>query len=187
MGLERENITNDPRTVELVLYVAEKLNSQPTYGATLLNKALYLIDNIAYLKFEHPISKLNYVKQDRGATPAPNQFLSLRDDLVKKNHLQEVKADFFGFVQKRYIPLRQPDINVFDKEEIVLIDQVLGMLAAHNASSISDLSHKHVSWQVSENMDELPFYSYLLTSRPPNELDIKWAQEEIKKFTNNKR
>ncbi|HTR31975.1 MAG TPA: Panacea domain-containing protein [Puia sp.] len=187
MGLSREGVTSDPRTVELVLYVAEKLSNQPTYGATLLNKALYLIDNIAFLKLERPISKLNYVKQDRGATPAPNQFLRLRDDLVRDNYLKEIKADFFGFAQMRYVPMRQPNINVFDKEEIVLIDQVLEMLATHNASTISDLSHRHVSWQVSENMDELPFYSFLLTSRPPNEFDLKWAQEEIRKFTDNKK
>lgn len=186
MGL-KENVITDPRTVELVLYVAEKLNNQPTYGATLLNKALYLIDNIAYLKLEHPISKLNYIKQDRGATPMPSQFLSLRDELIKENYLKEVKADFFGFVQKKYVPLRQANVNVFEKEEIVLIDQVLEMLATHNASTVSNLSHKHVSWQVSENMEELPFYSFLLTSRPPNELDLKWAQEEIRKLTDNRK
>jgi hypothetical protein len=187
MGLGRENVNDDLRTIELVLYVAEKLNNQATYGATLLNKALYLIDNIAYLKLERPISKLNYVKQDRGATPAPNQFLRIRDELIKENQLKEIKTDFFGFAQKRYVPLRPANVNVFDKEEIVLIDQVLEMLATHNASTVSDLSHKHVSWQVSENMDELPYYSFLLTSRPANELDLKWAQEEIKKFTDNRK
>lgn len=175
--------TANAKTRELLLYVADRLKDVPNYGATLLNKVLYFIDHANYLLKREPISNLNYVKQDFGPTPMPSQFLPLKKSLIDNDELTEIKSDFFGLVQKKCLPKRKPNTDVFDKDEIILIDRVITVVAAHNASSISEMSHRFLAWKLAENMEELPLYTFLLTSKAPNENDIAWAEAEIQKYT----
>ena len=170
---------NNDKTVELILYVASSLADQPAYGATLLNKALYFIDNIYYLKSGQPVSNLSYIKQDFGPTPKPSQFLAIKNAMIANNDLEEKKFDFFGKVQKKCFALRKPNVEVFEKEEIVLMDQVLNALSQHNATSISHLSHKVMAWELANKMEDLPLNTYFLTSTAPTDADLNWAKEKI--------
>lgn len=170
------------KTRELLLYVADRLKDVPNYGATLLNKVLYFIDHTNYLVNKRPISNLNYVKQDFGPTPMPSQFLPLKKSLIDSDEMAEIKSDFFGLVQKKCLPKRKANIDHFDKDEIILIDRVIAVVATHNASSISEISHRFLAWKLAENMEELPLHTFLLTSKAPSENDIAWAKSEIKKY-----
>ena len=175
--------STNAKTRELLLYVADRLKDLPNYGATLLNKVLYFIDHTNYLVKGHPISNLGYVKQDFGPTPKPSQFLPLKKSLIDNDEMTEIRSDFFGLVQKKCLPKRKPNTDVFDKDEIILIDQVITVVATHNASSISEISHRFLAWKLAENMEELPFYTFLLTSKVPTENDLSWAKSEIEKYT----
>lgn len=171
------------KTRELLMYVADRLKDVPNYGATLLNKVLYFIDHTNYLVNKRPISNLNYVKQDFGPTPIPSQFLPLKEDLIDNDEMTEIKSDFFGLVQKKCLPNRKPNTDVFDKDEIILIDRVIAVVATHNANSISEISHRFLAWKLAENMEKLPYYTFLLTSKAPTDSDIAWANSEIEKYT----
>lgn len=184
MIIAKKRNYSDAKTKELVLYIANALKDQPAYGATLLNKALYYIDNVSYLKFKKPVSNLKYVKQHYGATPSPSEFLSLWNELIHNKDLEEVKTEFFGKVQKKHLALRSPNIEYFNNEEIMLIDKVIANISNHNATSISNASHKVLAWEIADDMEELPLYSYLLTSKIPTDNDISWAKREIDKLTN---
>lgn len=167
------------KTRELILYVTEKLKDEPTYGATLLNKALYFIDNISYLNSGKPISELRYIKQEHGPTPRPKDFLPLREDMVAEGELREEKMDFFGRVQKKYIPQRTSNTEFFSKEEVMLIDNVLSKICKANATDISEFTHTFLAWQLAEHMEELPYFTFLLTSTEPAPADIEWANTQI--------
>lgn len=171
------------KTRELLLYVADRLKDVPNYGATLLNKALYFIDHTNYLVKKESVSNFNYVKQDFGPTPIPSQFLPLKKSLIENDEMTEIKSDFFGLVQKKCLPKRKPNTDVFDKDEIILIDRVISVIASHNASSISEMSHRFLAWKLAENMEELPLHTFLLTSKAPTEGDVAWAKSEIEKYT----
>ncbi|HEY5749663.1 MAG TPA: type II toxin-antitoxin system antitoxin SocA domain-containing protein [Chryseolinea sp.] len=86
--------STSPKTKELILYVAKRLDSKHNYGVTLLYKTLYFIDNISYLKRGKAISEFTYVKQAFGPTPEPRQFLSLRDVMVGSGEIEIKKAGF---------------------------------------------------------------------------------------------
>ncbi len=178
------NLTEQQKTKELFIYIAERLKDEPSYGATLLNKAFYFIDNLSYLNFKKPVSGLKYVKQDFGPTPKPSDFFSLRDELVDNEELEVMRSDFFGRVQTKYIPKRSVNTELFTKDEILLIDQVLAKLSGYNATGISNYSHTFLAWKLASNMEELPFYSFILTSKTPDESDILWAKNKIKSFSN---
>lgn len=170
------------KTKELILYVAEFLADKPGYGATLLNKALYFIDNISYINTGKPISNLDYIKQEFGPTPKPSQFLKIKQEMLLDKELEEKKFDAFGRVQKKCFALRSPNLDVFDKNEIVIMDKVLNQLTEHNATSISNISHKVMAWEVASMMEDLPLNTYLLSSKSPTEEDVQWATEKIKSY-----
>ena len=170
------------KTIELVVYIASKLNDKPNYGSTLLGKALYFIDSVNYLKTGKPITELTYIKQEKGPTPNPNKFLSIRDALVANGDLEKIEMDYFGRTQQKFIAKREPNINVFTKEEIFLIDGVLESICDHNATEISELSHLFLAWNIAENKEELPFHSFLLDIEDPTDKDLEWANKEIKLF-----
>jgi hypothetical protein len=172
------------KTKELFIYISERLKDEPNYGVTLINKDFYFIDNLSYLNYKKPISGFKYVKQDFGPTPKPNEFLPLRDELIDTNELELKKFDFFGRVQAKYLPKRAVNTDLFTKDEILLIDQVLAKLSGHNATSISNFSHTFLAWKIADNLEELPYYSFILTSKTPSDEDILWAKEKVKKLNN---
>jgi hypothetical protein len=171
-----------PKTKELIIYIASKLGNKPKYGSIMLNKALYLIDSTSYLKTGHPISEFKYIKQGQGPTPAPSQFLPLRDSLVASNDLEKVNADYFGRTQYKFIAKREPKIDVFSPEEIFVIDEVLEKICDLSAAELSEYTHQLIAWIVAKEKEELPLHSYLLTKEEPEMKDIEWAKKSIKKY-----
>jgi hypothetical protein len=171
-----------PKTIELIIYIASKLKDKPNYGSTLLGKALCLIDSMSYLKKGEPITELSYIKQERGPTPHPGKFLPVRDALVSSGELERIDTSYFGRTQNKYVAKREPKIDVFDKEEIFLIDDVLESICDHNASEISDYTHQFISWIVANHKEELPFYTFLITSKEPELRDYEWADKALKLY-----
>ena len=91
------------KTLELIVYIASKLKDKPTYGSTLLNKALYYVDGVSYVFWGKQISDFKYIRQGKGPTPKPAQFLAARDYLETTNRLQKVETEYYNFTQKKYI------------------------------------------------------------------------------------
>lgn len=170
------------KTLELIVYIASKLKDKPNYGAILLNKALYHIDGFSYLVSGKPISEFKYVRQGKGPTPKPAQFLAARDHLEKKNKLKKVELPYYNFIQKKYISDASPKIELFSKEEIEIINSVLLYLGDVTASDISDQTHNYLSWRLAIQMEELPVYTFLLGSSGAQLHDYAWAEDTIARF-----
>jgi len=171
--------TQSRKTKELVLYIANRLSSKNNYGLTLLNKSLYFIDSICYLKRGKGISNFTYVKQAFGPTPEPRQFLSLRDTMVASGDIEVTESEFFGRLQKRFVAKREPNVDVFTVEEIVIIDDVLSNIEDFNGAQISEMSHQFPAWKAAADREELPYFTFLLSSKTPSDSDIEWAKAAI--------
>jgi len=181
MGLgNNHNVSK--RTIELIVYLASKLKSKPTYGKVLLEKSLYFCDNMSYLKFGKPITDFKYIKQEFGPTPEPGKYLAVRDKLVSSGALTVVKEQYYQTFQNKFIPTRSADMNVFDKNEIVLIDEVIDWFGEQNATDISNYTHDSLAWKLADNYEELPFFTFLLTSKPPTDKDRKESLKAIEKY-----
>jgi hypothetical protein len=174
------------KSIELIIYIATKLKDKPNYGSTLLGKSLCLIDSMSYLKTGKPISIFEYIKQDYGPTPEPAQYLSIRDKLVFNEELEKVESNYFGRPQIKYVAKRKPKITVFEKEEIVLINDVIDSICDINASDISDYTHAFISWIFAKHKEKLPFYTFLLTSKEPEMKDYEWAKKAVKAYQKTK-
>jgi hypothetical protein len=174
------------KTTELIIYIADQLKDNPNYGAILLNKSLYYSDLMQYLAKGNTITDLQYVHQANGPTPEPGRFMTLLNLLRENGDIDIIQVPFFNYKQKKIIPKRTADISVFEKEEIVLINDVVKKLGDLSARAASDLTHELLAWKLSENMEVLPNFTFLLTSKDPDVDDYEWAQRSLEKYNQEK-
>lgn len=178
MNSNIENFKNE----ELLLYITSKLKDSPNFGSILLNKALYYIDNIHYLKYGTPISSFKYIKQENGPTPAPEIFMPIREKMIEEGKLEMKEIEKFGKIQKRLIAKKSYNLDSFSPNEVELMDMVIDDCKDLTASKISNISHNEMAWQLAELFEPLPLFTYLLTQSEIEEEDITWANEIIKKY-----
>ena len=171
------------KTTELIIYIADQFKDNPNYGATLLNKALYYTDLMQYLTNGATISDLQYVHQDQGPTPEPGRFLKLLQLLKDNGDIEISEVLFFNYKQKKVLAKRPPNIAVFEKEEIFLINDVVKKVGELSARQVSDQTHELLAWKLSAKMELLPNYTFLLTSKEPEIPDYEWAQLAWDKYS----
>lgn len=165
---------------DLLLYIISKLEDCPNNGAVLLNKILYYIDSIHYLKYGRPVSSFAYIKQENGPTPAPADFMPLRERLIKDGHIEMQEKEHLGYIQKKLTAKKQFDISYFGADELALIDMVIEDCKPFTASKISHYSHQEMAWKLASKFEELPLYTFLLSQSEIEEDDVKWARETIR-------
>ncbi len=134
---------------EVLLYILNKIGSKPNIGETVIYKLLYFIDFNYYEKYEEQLIGATYIKNNYG--PTPKEFIKIIEDMKCKKEIVEVKEKYFQYPQRKYLPLRNPDLSVLKANELKMIDEVLDRLSNMNASQISEYSHKDVPWLTAED------------------------------------
>jgi len=145
---------------ELILYIANKLEKDPKFGATKLNKILFFSDFIAYAKFGKSITGERYFKLPYG--PAPRQFKPVKDSMVLNGEIVCFTVDTLTGPQKRIAPNRPANINIFKPEEIAIVDQVIYLLKDKDASEVSELSHFFMGWRIVKEGKDIPYYTVFI-------------------------
>ena len=65
----------------------------------------------------------------------------------------------FNYEQRKYLPLREPDLSGFTVNEIQIIDDVLARLSDKTASEMRDYSHGDVPWITAEDGKPIDYES----------------------------
>lgn len=149
---------------EILLYILQKVGAKPNVGETVLYKLLYFIDFDYYEKFEEQLMGLKYIKNHHG--PSPVGFTQMVERMEKEQDLIRVKSKYFQYDQKKYIPLRSPDLSKIDARELQHIDTVLARLSDMNAGQIREYSHEDIPWKM-HVMGEPLDYEYVFYREPP--------------------
>ncbi len=151
---------------EVLLYILGEVGAQPNVGETVLYKLLYFIDFDYYEKYEEHLMGATYIKNHYGPTPV--EFSSIVEKMLRDKEVGKVQGKYFRHEQKKYIPLREPDLTVLDARQIKHIDGVLARLSDKNASQLSEYSHQDVPWIAAGNgkplQYEAVFYRTMATS-----------------------
>lgn len=142
---------------EVLLYILGKVGAKPNVGETVLYKLLYFIDFNYYEKYEDQIIGATYIKNHHG--PTPIEFQAILNDMIENKEIEIVKSKYFQHLQKKYLPHRDPDLSVFNANEIKVIDDVLQKLSDMNASTISEYSHQDVPWMVTPDRQKIDYES----------------------------
>jgi hypothetical protein len=171
----REIQFNEPKFKELILYVADKCEDDPNYGAIKLNKIMFYSDFLAYLQFNKPITGAEYIALEHG--PAPKMLAPIREQMQADNEIAIRERERFGKTQVRVVPLREPDLSQFEAREVALVDEVISVFCGANASLLSEYSHLERGWQVAEYKETIPYQTAFLSASDMTPTDVKRARE----------
>jgi uncharacterized phage-associated protein len=133
---------------EVLIYILNKVGAKPNIGETVIYKLLYFIDFDYYEKYEEQLIGATYLKNKYG--PTPLEFRKIADQMLAKGEIIEVKDKSFEYPQRKYLPLRKPDLRIMKGNEIEVIDDVLDRLSDMSARQISDYSQNDVPWLTTE-------------------------------------
>jgi transcriptional regulator with XRE-family HTH domain len=144
----------------MLLYVLEKCAGKPNVGETVLYKLLYFIDFNYYEVYEEQFTGATYRKLEHG--PVPFKIDLILDQMKNNGEIEPFNAIYYGFPQKRYIPLIKPDLTKLKASEKDIIDKTLDQLADMNAKGIAEYSHNDIPWRATKDKEvidyELVFY-----------------------------
>jgi len=139
----------------VLLYVLSRVGSRPNVGETVVYKLLYFIDFDYYEKYEEQFIGATYIRNKYGPTPV--EFAKVVAEMEKDDALVRVPGEHFGYPQRKYLPLREPDTSVLSGRELELVDDVLRRLGGMNAAQISDHSHGDVPWRGTAEGKKIPY------------------------------
>jgi len=142
---------------EVFLYVLSEIGSKPNVGESVINKIFYFIDFDYYEKYEEQLIGATYIKNHSGPTPC--ELKKIVEEMKTKNEVKEVKSKHFEFQQKKYFPLRRPDLSLLTAREVEHIDDVLNRLSDKNAREICDYSHEDVPYRVHKEGEKIDYES----------------------------
>ena len=162
---------------ELILYVADRCEADPTFGAVKLNKILFYADFLAFASTGKPITGVGYEKMQLG--PVPSALQQASASLIAEGDLARQRKDRFGRTQVRFVALRAPDLSLFTGAEIALVDEVVAALKGVNAAEVSDLSHLEHGWQLASLREFIPYETVFLSNEPVTDADRERARELV--------
>lgn len=168
---------DERKFTELLLYVAERLQSDRAGGATKLNKVMFFADFAHVRRTGTPITGAEYQKLPQG--PAPRRLKPVRDSLTASGQARVATEEFLGYELHRLVTLRPPDITVFSAVELETIDHVLADLEGLNARQVSDLSHEEAGWRLVDEGDVIPYEAALVGARQASTPTSQRLQREV--------
>jgi len=161
---------------EVLLYILNKVGSKPNVGESVLYKLLYFIDFNYYEKYEEQLIGATYIKNNYG--PTPKEFIKVIEEMERKNELVRVESEYFQYPQRKYLPLREPDLSKLkNANELKMIDEVLDKLSDMNATQISEYSHKDVPWLTTEEGGIIDYESVFY--RTPEYSTRSYSEKDI--------
>ena len=142
---------------QVLLYVLNKVGGKPNVGETVLHKLLYFIDFDYYEKFEENLMCATYIKNHHGPTSV--ELGSILKDMQESGDIEAVRSQYFKYRQKKYLPLKRPNLDALSARDVEHIDGVLARLSDKNAKEIEQYSHEDIPWKSAQDGEPLSYES----------------------------
>jgi len=160
---------------EVLLYILNKVGSKPNIGQSVLYKLLYFVDFNYYEKYEEQFIGATYIKNNYG--PTPKEFIKIVEKMEIQEEIVKVEDKYFQYPQRKYLPLRSPDLSKLKASELKIIDDVLEKLSDMNAARISEYSHNDVPWLTTDDGEIIDYESVFY--RTPEYSMRSYSEEDI--------
>ena len=168
-----EQVFNEAKFKELVLYLAGKCKGDPNFGAIKLNKTLFFSDFFAYAELGTSITGSEYIRLDYG--PAPRLMSAIRDEMEAQGDIRVISRTHFDLTQRRIIPRREAARDVFTDNELSKVDSVVESVRNLNATELSELAHNLLGWRIAADRQVIPYETIFLFHAPVTEDDSRQA------------
>jgi hypothetical protein len=167
---------SEEKMAELILYVSDRCQTDPAFGAVKLNKILFHSDFLFYKMRGRPITGMEYMKLQWG--PAPRRLVPIRRELIERKELLIRPQPYGTWQQDRPIALRPADLSEFTGEEIAIVDSVISDLWGKSATDVSEETHLFAGWKLAEERETIPYPTILIAEdEEPSEEDYALAAE----------
>jgi hypothetical protein len=174
-------IGDEDKVAELILYISQKCATDPKFGATKLNKLLFLSDFLSFGNWGEPITGVEYQHLKLG--PAPRRLVPVRDALQSAGKLVIQSLPLrSGKKQSRTVNLTDPNLKLFSGREIALVDSVIEELWDMDAEESSEFSHRFVGWKMTKEGDNIPYGSIFISDEPLSPAETLRGQELAKEL-----
>ncbi len=166
---------------KIILYISYICKDKPNFGATHLNKILYFVDFIHFKMAGKSITGAEYFKLERG--PAPRLLVPAREELIASGELKIEDRQLPGnYSQKRPVAVNSIDESFLEGYQIALIKEIADIACGTTATVLSELSHKHLAWELADLKEPIPYFTIHCTKINPITASSKnWAINLLKK------
>ena len=166
---------------ELVVYIAEQVGDDPSFGDIKLNKTLYWADFYAYNHLGRPITGARYKKERLGPIATP--LVPARRELEAEAAVRVEQHEIGTKTANVTVALRPARRDLFTRDELLLVDEIIRLLKPHSGMKVSDLSHRvSVGWNLVEMHEEIPYSTALISTDPPSEATVERGRELAARF-----
>lgn len=145
---------------QMILYFCSKLGGQ-IRGKKKLAKLLYFADFDFFEKNQTSITGDVYKALPMG--PFPSALDTITDSMSKSKILvidQVVEHKGYNPTEV-YRSTQKPDVSVFEKEEIRMLDRIILKYGNLNGKQLEELSHAEAPYASAESYGEIPYeFSY---------------------------
>ncbi len=114
-----------------------------------------------------------------GPAPRRMKFLLTQMESAGEIVIQEVQTG--KGTQRRVIPRRSANREIFRPTEIEIVDEMIQTLWAGTAKQVSDLSHG-IAWRVADDLGSIPYEAVFLSDDPIDEYDLARTRDLNRRF-----
>ena len=93
--------------------------------------------------------------------PMPTKIDVLLESMEKEGIIKTFEVSNFGYLQRSFLCLQEPDLNIFTPQEISVLDRVITELQNKNAKALSAQTHDEL-WESIEQGKIMPLESVFL-------------------------
>lgn len=153
---------NIDKVENLILYILKKAKN---IGKTKLNKLLFYCDFKYFKEYTVSITGITYIHLPLG--PVPDNYEIIINDLMKNKKISsdEVFTSYGSLKEyswEIYKPLIEPDLSLFNDDEIEIVNDIVSMFENLSARSIKNKSHKEEGYKYTKHLDIIS-YKYAKT------------------------
>jgi hypothetical protein len=167
----------DRKFAELILFISERSEGDPRFGAAKLNKLLFNCDFLAFRMWRNSITGQEYEKCSDG--PAPRRIGAVRKMLVGRGELAIRKTGPYSQPTDKTFALRPADLKGFTAPEIDLVNRMIFENREHDATQVRNLGEEICGWEKAADSETIPYEIAFLSRRPPTEKERLRALQDL--------
>lgn len=144
---------NKEKYKNILLYFIKRMDKYEV-GSTKLAKLLYYLDFISYRDRKKEVTNASYYKQTFG--PFVEDFYEIINELKEDGYIEIERLKLEdGREVDNYVSLKEPNKEVFEKEEIELMRKLVEKYKKWNADLLVAKTHSELPWRKVEYGDKL--------------------------------
>jgi len=163
---------------ELVRFIAWNTRDDPSFGRVKLAKVLFYTDLSVYAEEGQALTGAVYQHWQHG--PVPPVLYDIEDELESEG-LAEVTGPAAGEPGTNKLSVRErPPMNRFDAWEAwqrQVVERWIERIGGSGAWKVSDASHLHPGWKLTELYEEIPYHVAFISRRQPTQGDLDRGEQ----------